>query len=50
MVLLYLPPYCPERNPVERLWLAVGERIDVFDEAIRTRLEALCEARQSYGT
>ena len=39
--LLYLPPYSPELNPVERLWLAVRERIDVFDEAVRSRLEAL---------
>ncbi len=44
VVLLYLPAYCPELNPVERLWLAVRQRIDVFDEAVRTRLEALREA------
>lgn len=43
IVLLPLPPYCPELNPVERLWLAVRRRIDVFDEAVRTRLEALRE-------
>lgn len=41
VVLLYLPAYSPELNPVERLWLAVRERIDVFDEAVRSRLEAL---------
>lgn len=43
VVLLFLPPYSPELNPVERLWLAVRQRIDVFDEAVRTKLEALRE-------
>jgi transposase len=43
VVLLFLPPYCPELNPVERLWLAVRKRIDVYDEAVRTRVEALRE-------
>ena len=41
VVLLWLPSYSPELNPVERLWLAVRQRIDVFDELVRTRLEAL---------
>ena len=41
VVLLHLPPYCPELNPVERLWLSVRRRIDVFDEAVRTSLEGL---------
>ena len=44
VVLLYLPPYCLELNPVERLWLAVRQRIDVFDEQVRSHLEALYEA------
>lgn len=41
VVLLFLPAYSPELNPVERLWLAVRKRIDVFDEAVRSCLEAL---------
>ena len=44
VVLLYLPAYCPELNPVERLWLFVRGRVDVFDAAVRTRLEVLREA------
>lgn len=41
VVLLPLPPYSPELNPVERLWLHVRGQIDVFDEAVRTRLDGL---------
>ncbi|GIV03600.1 MAG: endonuclease [Fimbriimonadales bacterium] len=43
VVLLFLPAYSPELNPVERLWLAVRQQIDVFDGAVRTELEALRE-------
>jgi transposase len=43
IVVLALPPYAPELNPVERLWLAIRQRIDVFDPAVRTSLEALEE-------
>lgn len=43
VVLLGLPAYSPELNPVERLWLALRQGIDVFDEAVRSRLEALKE-------
>ncbi len=43
VVLLGLPAYSPELNPVERLWLALRQGIDVFDEAVRSRLEALRE-------
>ena len=41
VVLLFLPAYSPELNPVERLWLFVREQIDVFDASVRTSLEAL---------
>lgn len=41
VVLLYLPPYSPELNPVERLWQDLKAQIDVFDTAVRTRLEVL---------
>lgn len=43
VVLVFLPPYCPELNPVERLWLALKKRLDVFEERIRAQLEALRE-------
>ena len=43
MVLLPLPPYSPELNPVERLWLALRRSVDVFDEAVRTTLDGLRE-------
>lgn len=43
VVLLHLPPYCPELNPVERLWLALRASIDVYDEAVRTQVAALRE-------
>lgn len=38
-----LPPYSPELNPIERLWLAIRQRVDVFDEAVRTELAGLRE-------
>lgn len=41
VTLLFLPPYSPELNPVERLWLWLKRGIDVFDEAVRTELSAL---------
>lgn len=43
VVLLPLPPYSPELNPVERLWLHVRQQVDVFDEAVRTTLNGLKE-------
>ena len=41
VVLLFLPPYSPELNPVERLWQDIKRRIDVFDKAVRSSLEGL---------
>ena len=43
VVLVRLPPYCPELNPAERLWLSVRQRINVYDERVRTTLEGLRE-------
>jgi transposase len=43
IVLLWLPPYSPELNPVERLWLAIRQKIDCFDRSIRTSIDALEE-------
>jgi len=44
--LIYLPPYSPELNPVERVWLYLRERhlshrlLDGYDEIV----DALCNA------
>lgn len=43
VVLLPLPSYTPELNPVERLWLYVRQQVDVFDEVARTSLAGLRE-------
>lgn len=43
VMLVPLPPYSPELNPVERLWLDLKRRIDVLGEAVRTNLAALQE-------
>ncbi len=43
VVLLPLPGYSPELNPVERLWLALRRQIDVFDVLVRSKLEVLRE-------
>ena len=43
ILLLSLPPYSPELNPVERLWQDLKGRIDVFDQQVRTSLDALRE-------
>jgi hypothetical protein len=43
VVLLRLPPYCPELNPVERLWLGVKRRIDVRLQSVRESIGALRE-------
>ena len=43
VVLLPLPSYSPELNPVERLWLHMRQQIDVFDKPVRTTLEGLRE-------
>lgn len=41
IVLLFLPPYCPELNPAERLWEDIKQHLDVWDEAVRSHLMAL---------
>ena len=43
ILLLWLPPYSPELNPVERLWQDIKQQIDVFDERVRTSLDGLRE-------
>jgi putative transposase len=43
VVLVSLPAYSPELNPVERLWEDLKYRIDGWDAHVRSRLEALRE-------
>lgn len=40
VILLWLPPYSPELNPVERLWEDLKHRIDVLDDRVRSSLAA----------
>ncbi len=41
VVLMWLPAYSPELNPVERLWEDLKQRIDVGDAQLRSSLTAL---------
>jgi hypothetical protein len=41
VVLVWLPAYSPELNPVERLWEDLKHHIDVLDARVRTSLAAL---------
>lgn len=41
ILLLMLPPYSPELNPIERVWQHLKAQIDVFDRQVRSSLTAL---------
>ena len=43
VVLVWLPAYSPELNPVERLWEDLKYRIDVLNGQVRSSLRALQE-------
>jgi hypothetical protein len=43
VILMWLPAYSPELNPVERLWEDLKRRIDVFNSQVRSSLGALQE-------
>jgi transposase len=40
VVLVWLPAYSPELNPVERRWEDLKRRIDAVDTRVRSRLAA----------
>ena len=43
VVLVWLPAYSPELNPMERLWEDLKRRIDVLNGQVRSSLRALQE-------
>ena len=43
VVLVWLPPYSPELNPVERLWEDLKYRIDSQNPAVRSNMQRLRE-------
>jgi putative transposase len=43
VILVWLPAYSPELNPVERLWEDLKGRIEVLDARVRSSLTALQE-------
>jgi transposase len=47
VTLVHLPPYSPELNPVERVWLYLRERflsLRVLADYYRAIVEACCDA------
>ena len=48
VVLIYLPPYCPELNPVERLWQDLKGRLTGLAAPVRCSLSAMREAVEGF--
>ena len=49
VVLVWLPPYSPALNPVERLWEDLKYRIDGLNSEVRSSLRALQEHGAGLG-
>jgi transposase len=50
VVLIYLPPYCPELNPIERLWQDLKGRLTGLAATVRGLLSAVREAVEGSST
>ncbi|RKU31113.1 DDE endonuclease, partial [Candidatus Poribacteria bacterium] len=49
VLLLFLPPYCPELNPIERLWQDIKARLfDTLFTSIKDMQDKLFEILRSY--
>jgi transposase len=48
VVLIYLPPYCPELNPLERLWQDLKGRLTGLATTVRGSLSAMREAVEGF--
>ena len=48
--LLYLPPYSPEMNPIERIWSCVKTRLKkIYRHITEDFFEAICTALSEYA-
>jgi len=43
VVLIWLPPYSPELNPIERLWRDLKSRLDVLAPQVQSSLDGWCD-------
>jgi putative transposase len=48
VVLIPLPPYCPELNPIERLWQDLKGRLTGLTATVRRSLSAVREAVEEF--
>ena len=48
VVLFYWPPYCPELNPIERLWQDLKSRLTGLAATMRCSLSAVREAVEGF--
>ena len=50
VVPLFLPPYSPERNPIERLWRDLKDKLsDRVSPTLEALSDAVCSIIQSYS-
>jgi len=48
--LLYLPPYSPDLNPIEKVWAILKKRIQSFRNNIENLYDNLCEILRRFTT